>query len=177
MNTDVVLGKMRDKFIYSVAIKCLKYYASFAHHSGNSIIYSLLTCIILFAKGRPMDHIVRNISNLSEFSLPDAKDFEMHQDRGGFSAIMGGEEIYCGNFYHEKKDTDGPLSNCNNENSSIPTENQQSQQYVRINPQTFKYEFINSTSPEQLEGMFDNHDYAALYIRGTYLYHNCVRHR
>lgn len=166
MNTDVVLGKMRDKFIYSVAIKCLKYYASFAHHSGNSIIYSLLTCIILFAKGRPMDHIVRNISNLSEFSLPDAKDFEMHQDRGGFSAIMGGEEIYCGNFYHEKKDTDGPLSNCNNENSNIPTENQQSQQYVRINPQTFKYEFINSTSPEQLEGMFDNHDYAALYIRG-----------
>ncbi|EFO63383.1 Copper-transporting P-type ATPase [Giardia lamblia P15] len=166
MNTDIVLGKMRDKFIYSVAIKCLKYYATFAHHSGNSIIYSLLTCIILFAKGRPMDHIVRNISNLSEFSLPEAKDFEMHQDRGGFSATMGGEEIYCGNFYHEKKDTDGPLSNCNNENSGTPTENQQTQQYVRINPQTFRYEFINTTNPEQLESMFDNHDYAALYIRG-----------
>lgn len=166
MNTDIVLGRMRDKFIYSVAIKCLKYYASFAHHSGNSIIYSLLTCIVLFAKGRPMDHVVRNISNLSEFSLPEAKDFEAHQNRGGFSATMDGEEIYCGNFYHEKKDIDGPLSNSNIENSGASTENQQYQQYVRINPQTFKYEFINVTNSEQLENLFDNHDYAALYIRG-----------
>lgn len=166
MNTDIVLGRMRDKFIYSVAIKCLKYYASFAHHSGNSIIYSLLTCIILFAKGRPMDHVVRNISNLSEFSLPEAKDFEMHQDRGGFTAIMGGEEIYCGNFYHEKKDINGQQPNGNGENSCTLADNQQPQQYVRINPQTFKYEFINVTTLEQLENLFDNHDYAALYIRG-----------
>ncbi|TNJ30675.1 Copper-transporting P-type ATPase [Giardia muris] len=147
LHTNPQFSKLRDKFLYSVAIKCLKYHATFAHYTGNPTIYSILSSIVSFAKGRPQQHMVRNLARLSEFELPEAHDFATRADGSGITAMIDGEEVLYGDLSFANSDRTQPL------------------QFARIDPRSFKCEFVLNKTHDEILDLFHGKDTVALYIR------------
>jgi len=90
--THPALRRLRNKYINSVAIKCLKYYAALAAACDNPVLPACLTAIVAFAKGHPTRQYVMGRRCVRDFALPEVRNLET-LDRGELRGVLDGRLV------------------------------------------------------------------------------------